>query len=52
MQTTEKERKKVRAIMTMTVVMTLYILAAAALQTYWVYVYHPAHPRPPRTADN
>ena len=44
----EKERKKVRAILTMTVVIALYIAGAAALQTYWVYFYHPAHPRPAR----
>ncbi len=45
-QITQKEKNKVRAIMTITIVMSLYILGAAALQTYWVYYYHPRHPRP------
>ena len=37
---TEKERKKVRALYTFTIVIALYIAGIAALQTYFVYFYN------------
>ena len=37
---TEKEKKKVRALYTFTIVIALYIAGIAVLQTYFVYFYN------------